>query len=410
MSLIFAKQLDPTSLSLFVQQAISGSAFSGNLIAYVTQSGWLGDTVVYASGSPQTILGLKTFAVSPLVQYSGSTGSAPSTQWVLDKDLTLSGVLTGQLATNLVVSGTSGVLNSKITYESGLAATGLSSLSGFTTNMSGALSAVRVTGSATIPIVNFTGLGGTLVIHSGNQVFISGGSAGSNTSVTGSAAISAPNFTGVGTVTATYDGTYVKISGAASAGGVPDTVTTTGTYVLAGGYTFSGSPLVPTPTVPSGATNILFVSGVSGVLAARDVTISGVLQTAINAASTVNNYTFSGITGNFVNMAYWFDSTTLATGLNAVEAMVGRSFFFTGYGIGVINTGTQGLFSGSLYQRTQTNTKTNFVDISLNSGVYFRATGGFNQEISGLNRVGLDIYLIGTGITGLSIGVFGVGY
>ena len=109
-------------------------------------------------------------------------------------------------------------------------------------------------------------------------------------------------------------------------------------------------------------------------------------------------------------MAFWYDQYNLATGLNNVEAVVGRSFFFTGYSVGVINTGTQGFFSGSLYQRTPINTKTSFIDLSLNSGLYFKSQGGFVQEISGLNRVGLDILLLGTGITGLSIGVFGVGY
>jgi hypothetical protein len=131
---------------------------------------------------------------------------------------------------------------------------------------------------------------------------------------------------------------------------------------------------------------------------------------------TLSNYgdnaviNLSGITGNFVNMAFYFDEFSLATGLNLVESMVGRSFFFTGYGLGVINTGTQGFLSGSFYQRTQTNAKTNFVNFSLNSGMMFSGQGGFNQEVSGLNRVGLDIYRIGTGITGLSVGLFGVGY
>lgn len=123
-----------------------------------------------------------------------------------------------------------------------------------------------------------------------------------------------------------------------------------------------------------------------------------------------NSISISGITGNFINLSFYFDQYSLETGLNQVEAFIGRSFTFTGYGLGVINTGTQGFFSGSFYQRTPTNGKSNFVAFSLNSGMYWSGAGNFVQEISGMNRVGLDIYSIGTGITGLTVGLFGVGY
>jgi hypothetical protein len=67
-----------------------------------------------------------------------------------------------------------------------LLVSGDSSISGFVLDASGALQAqiagggsqVRVTGSSTIAIPDFTGLGGTLVIWSGSQVFISGAAAG----------------------------------------------------------------------------------------------------------------------------------------------------------------------------------------------------------------------------------------
>ena len=127
-----------------------------------------------------------------------------------------------------------------------------------------------------------------------------------------------------------------------------------------------------------------------------------------NNSTVINNA--SGITGNFVNLSFYYDPTVLSTGLNNAEAFIGRSFFFTGYALGCINTGTQGFFSGSLYQRTPTNVKTNFINFSLRSGQFFTGVGGFSQEITGMNRLGLDIYLIGTGITGFSVGIFGVGY
>lgn len=136
--------------------------------------------------------------------------------------------------------------------------------------------------------------------------------------------------------------------------------------------------------------------------------VTGNVNNVYNGGTITNNIGYT--TGNFVNISFYYDEYNLYTGLNSIEAFVGRSFTFTGYAIGVINSGTQGFFSGSLYQRTPTNSKTNFINFSLNSGTFFTGIGGFSQEITGLNRVGLDIYRIGTGITGLSVGVFGVGY
>lgn len=62
----------------------------------------------------------------------------------------------------------------------------LDALSGYTTGVSGGLQAqiaaggtqVRVSGSATIPIANFSGVGGTQVVYSGGFVLISGGAGG----------------------------------------------------------------------------------------------------------------------------------------------------------------------------------------------------------------------------------------
>jgi len=205
-------------------------------------------------------------------------------------------------------------------------------------------------------------------------------------------------ITGTGVVTTSFN----------ASGNINNTfsITSGNTYVYNTGVTTS------TFTIYSGdasvsnsgtATNTFNTSG------AATVTNNGTATNNFNGQTT-NVTNLSGITGNFVNMSFWYDESNLSTGLNTIEAFVGRSFFFTGYGLGVINTGTQGYFSGSFYQRTSTNAKTNFIDFSLNSGMFFTGVGGYNQEISGMNRVGLDIYRIGTGITGLSVGLFGVGY
>jgi len=490
MSKISVTQINESQLNVFVQASVSGAAFSGNLVNYVGSSGWLGNTVVYSTGGSQDITGSKRFLDPVLVSYSGGTGAAPSARFVLDQDLALSGVLSAQSISSASLVAASGILAAQNVASSGVLQTEINSLSGYVGGASGALSAIRVTGSSTIALADFTGLGGTLVIHSGDKIYISGAAGGgaSNTSVTGSSAISAPNFTGVGNVVLTYDGTYVKVSGIAGAdatlsGYVENSfVHRYGNEDITGVKTFVSSPLVPAATIGPQAINLAQLSGASGVLVAAQavtnnywITGTGVVTTSFNSSGDINN-TFSitsgntyvwntgtttstftiysgdvsvsnsgtatntfntsgtttvtnngtatnnfngqttnvtnlsGITGNFVNMSFWYDSLNLSTGLNTIEAFVSRSFFFTGYGLGAINSGTQGYFSGSFYQRTPLNTKTNFVDFSLNSGMFFTGVGGLYQEISGMNRVGLDIYRIGTGITGLSVGLFGVGY
>lgn len=422
--LVSPRQLNQAELALLIQQYSSGAAFSGNFINYVEASGYLGPLAVTVTGN-QVITGSKRFLDPILIAYSGGTGAAPSARFVLDQDLSLSGALTGQIASSVAAS-------------------------------TGNLSSITVTGSSIIQSANFTGLGGTLIIYSGNRIFVSGAAGGggtgnSNVSVTGSSTISSPNFTGLGSVVVSYNGTYVRISGAAGAdstlsGYVESNFVHRGAVdeLVSGIKTFTGNPLVAVPTVPSGVVNLFYLSGVSGVLSSLAgsttntyyitgtgvvaATSTGTVTNTFNITSgnatvinsgTVNN-TFNGTvntsinisqpTGNFVNVSFYFDEFGLTTGLNMMEAVIGRSFFFTGYAIGVINTGTQGYFSGSFYQRTPTNTKTNFIDFSLNSGLFFVANGGFGQEISGMNRLGLDIYRIGTGITGLSVGAFGVGY
>jgi hypothetical protein len=138
---------------------------------------------------------------------------------------------------------------------------------------------------------------------------------------------------------------------------------------------------------------------------------TGVLNNTFNAAPVSNNAINVGsVTGNFVNISFYFDQYNLNTGSNQIEAFVGRNFTFTGYAVGAITSGTQGFFSGSFYQRTTVGVKVPFRDFSFNSGQFFTGVGGLSQTISGLNRVGLDILALGTGMTGVSVGIFGVGY
>lgn len=437
---INANQIDLATLTPIVQQITSGTAFSGNFGSYVTNGGYMGPNVVWTSGGQQIISGVKTFDSSPRVPYSGNTGTAPSTLLVLDLISNYSGWATGAYSSAGLL-GASGVLATTI-FQTGAA-----------------LSKVQVTGSSTIQAVNFTGLGGTLIFQSGAFVFISGGAGGGgggSVLVTGSSAISSANFTGVGSTSVTYNGTYVLISGAAGAdatlsGFVENNFVHRGAIdeSISGFKIFTGNPWVPAPTALSGVVNLAYLTGVSGVLVSQAGSISntyyitGTGVVSISASGTTINNTISvtsgninmtntgtnvttsmtvtngtinsniyanSLTGNFVNMSWFFDEYSLATGLNQLESFVGRTFIFTGYAIGVINTGTQGSFSGSFYQRNTINAKTNFVSFGLPIGQIFSGRGGFSQEITGMNRVGLDIFSIGTGITGLTVGLFGVGY
>jgi hypothetical protein len=420
--LINTSQLNQEQLALAVQQYASGASFSGNLTAYLAASGWIGPLAVTVTGS-QVITGVKTFQDSPRVPYSGDTGTAPSARWVNDQ----------------IAASTSSI-------DSSIAAT-----SGYALGISGALSALRVTGSNVIANANLTGYGGTLVFQSGGFILVSGGAGGggggSTISVTGSDPIGTALFAGAGSVTLIYEDSVIWVSGSAAGGSAAvgdwNPVYTTGNQTIGGFKVFTGSPWVHAPTAPSGIVNLEYLSGVSGALSVGSIVNNTyyITGTGVVAASSTGNVAntfnitsgtiypsssgtvtnnFNGsvtnttnigtVTGNFVNMGVFFDEFSLATGFNLWEGFVGRSFTFTGYAVGCINSGTQGFFSGSFYQRTPTNAKTNFIDFSLNSGMFFTGVGGFSQEISGMNRVGLDIYRIGTGLTGVSVGLFGVGY
>ena len=143
--MIRVKQIDQTEFAAAVVQYSTGTAFSGAINAYVNAGGYLGTGFVSITGA-QNVTGVKTFLDSPRVPYYGGTGTAPTALYVNDQDNLISGAL--------------------VTRDA--------NLSGFAVNtISGALSAVRVSGSTTIPIVNLTGLNGTIVMYSGGWVFIS---------------------------------------------------------------------------------------------------------------------------------------------------------------------------------------------------------------------------------------------
>lgn len=231
---ISVSQINGSQLYTFVVNAASGGAFSGNLGAYIAGSGYFGPNLIYTTGGFQNVATTLTFQNSPNVPYSGASGTAPSQQWVQDTVLyyvnSLSGAVTGgyvlingnqtindykvftgalgvgtaslgiHAATLAQLSGASGilaaagagaisgVLNTTIANTGQAAWTSsngaANTLSGLLTASGQALSAVKVTGSSVNNVVNFTGLGGTLVFTSGGFTFISGAAGGGGGTVT----------------------------------------------------------------------------------------------------------------------------------------------------------------------------------------------------------------------------------
>lgn len=309
MSKINVNQIDQAGLSLFVQQASSGSAFSGNFTNFVASSGWIGPTALWITGGNQTVLGSKTFTGAIGVPYSGTTGQTVARLYVD----TFVNLVSGFAQTSLNNSNNtlSGFLSSGLTATGATIVNSLNNLSGlvianlFTTGS--ILSAVKVTGSSIIQIANFTGLGGTLVIYSGNQIFISG-AAGTTVNdpmyVTGNQLVSGLKrfISGIEVLNSTSPSGAINfaflsgVSGVLAAmgggGGAPNAVFTTGDQTIGSVKTFTGTVLVPNnPTLPSGAVNLAYLSGVSGVLNAAILAGGG----APNAVFTTGDQTIGSV-------------------------------------------------------------------------------------------------------------------
>ena len=255
--MININQIDQAGLTSFIQLASSGAAFSGNFVSYVINSGWLGNNVIATTGGNQTVLGTKTFTGAIGVPYSGTTGQTVARLYVD----TFINLVSGYAQTSLASSnnGLSGFLSSGLTATGATIVNSLNNLSGlvianlFTTGS--ILSAVKVTGSSIIQIANFTGLGGTLVIYSGNQIFISGAAGGAA-------------------------GTTVN-----------DPMYVTGNQLVSGLKRFISGMEVLNSTSPSGVTNFAFLSGVSGVLNAAILAGGG----APNAVFTTGDQTIGSV-------------------------------------------------------------------------------------------------------------------
>lgn len=198
---------------------------------------------------------------------------------------------------------------------------------------------LKVTGSNILYAPNLTGIGGTLVLQSGQFVLISGagqgGAGNSNVSVTGSSPIAAPNFSGIGGTIILQSGNFVLVSGAQQTAAVDH----------GDGINLSGNLTLTGQTAQNNALNLsgsLFTTG--STLIARDLATSGELDrrlvsTGSNAWNNVLN-----LSGNLnaSGRRAWDDATNLSGRLAATGALLSavqvtgspiiQNANFTGYG------------------------------------------------------------------------------
>jgi hypothetical protein len=220
-------------------------------------------------------------------------------------------------------------------------------LSGNLTTTGTLLSAVKVTGSSIINTANFTGLGGTLVFWSGNQIFISGAGGGGGAGVSSlNGLTSAVTILGTGGITASTAGQNILISGdqtitgyvnsvsgalasqIAGGGGTP--VKITGSSVLAtanftgvgaASVSVSGSNVYVSGIAPAGAT--IFVDSVLGNDSTAKIYTDAfpfkTLEAAVAAASSgdkihVRPGSYSPVSNLAKNgVSWWFDAGAIVT-------------------------------------------------------------------------------------------------
>lgn len=105
LNLIKTRQLDLTDFGTYITGLVTGS-FGSFLSQYLANDGSLGSTVVYTTGLSQLISGQKTFALSPSIPYSGTSGQAISKLYV-------------DTITSPLTSGINDLLGSKFVYQTG---------------------------------------------------------------------------------------------------------------------------------------------------------------------------------------------------------------------------------------------------------------------------------------------------
>jgi hypothetical protein len=161
--------------------------------------------------------------------------------------------------------------------------------------------------------------------------------------------------------------------------------------------TYDGSSYVYTGTSPISGFTPENLTGGWGLIAAK---------------APLGYYVNNGIvTGNFSTLSFFL--SPVSTGLDLAESFVARSFFFTGFSLGCITTGSGpsngGLLTGRIYIRDTGNNKIVLQNFTFDSGKFHYRSGDFSQPITGEYRIGIDIRNTLSGIDKFSVGVYGFG-
>jgi len=131
-----------------------------------------------------------------------------------------------------------------------------------------------------------------------------------------------------------------------------------------------------------------------------NVTISRNLNTILISGSGVS----SAENRDYFNLSFYLD--TVQSGLYVGEALNSKNFVFTGYSISCRTSGSA--LTGVLYTDSFiNNNNVPFATLNLGHQQYNYNSGGYNLNITGNRKIGFNITNNVTGITKLSIGVFG---
>lgn len=229
------------------------------------------------------------------------------------------------LTTNLTLTGlnlglVSGALDTKVAATGSQAWNAAQSnalnLSGALTVTGTQLSAVKVTGSAIINVVNLTGIGGTVILYSGNTVYVSGSSAAGGGVPSVNGITSAVTIAGTGGLTVSTAGSTVLVSGDSS---------------ISGALTQSGVQF-QTIIANTGSTLYVLMTGLSGQHNTNFATIANLQLTGQQILAAANSIgvalsgalTVSGVTIE-AQLASLSGFTTGASGALQAQLSAGNS-------------------------------------------------------------------------------------
>ena len=261
---------------------------------------------------------------------------------------------------------------------------------------------VNISGNANVTLSNVSILGGNNTVTETQNVNISGG----NNTVQG---FTATFYSGQNIVTTE---STVIVNGEADIlinGGAANVY---GNAYVSGDITFNDNNA---PTTINNST-----VGFSGT---STVTLnSGIVQGGNNnlyGNATVNGGTNILSGSSKASITFWLD--TVFTGNAVQELWLPEDVTFTGLRLGAavsgrggvhLNSGASGLLLnyplvGQLYQRTPQNNAIQFASFTFNSGELYQVSGASNVQLSGNNRLGINILSGLSGIQGFSVGLYG---